>query len=114
MLSSIIFLHVANATFECRKIGCGVHRESCCARCGKRSRFLDAGNPNPNPHPNPSEAVSFMQDGDKPKNAFKKAGLWYTVTKTAKDYRRVVRRSQRLTGKADKKERQQKLLKVSR
>ena len=61
-----------------------------------------------------SEAVSFMQDGYKPKNAFKKAGLWYTVTKTAKDYRRVVRRSQRLTGKADKKERQQKLLKVSR
>ena len=36
-----------------------------------------------------SEAVSFMQDGYKPKYAFKKAGLWYTVTKTAKDYRRV-------------------------
>ena len=61
-----------------------------------------------------SEAVSFMQHGNKPKLAFEKAGLWYTVTKTAKDYRRVVRRSQRLTGKADKKERQQKLLKVSR
>jgi len=55
-----------------------------------------------------------MQNGYKPKKAFKQAGLWYTVTKTAKDYRRVVRRSHRLTGKAVKKERQQKLLKVSR